>query len=109
MADRSERTETTSENVRRQAPALRERVLAIPRIYYPDQDPIAWLSHFETIAKGNNWFGEARLNAVGVYMGGTAEVWYEVGHEQWTSYEAFKTEFIKRFHTHALISKAATE
>ncbi|KAF9307915.1 hypothetical protein BGZ91_008107, partial [Linnemannia elongata] len=46
-------------------PTLRERILTTPRAFRPDDDPIAWLAHFEAIAYGNHWVNQGKLKAVG--------------------------------------------
>ncbi|KAF9176362.1 hypothetical protein BGZ50_000913, partial [Haplosporangium sp. Z 11] len=87
----------------------KERVLATPRIFKPNDDPVAWLAHFETIARGNHWVGAAKLDALGVYLGGTAQSWYEAQHQKWRTFEEFKLAFTDRYHTPMLMAQACEE
>ncbi|KAG0283881.1 hypothetical protein BGZ98_006146, partial [Dissophora globulifera] len=95
----------SSDAIKDKLPPLRERILATPTKFLPDQDPIAWLTHFDTVANSNHWYGASKLSAIGAYLGGSAQSWYQAKHP-WKTYEEFSNAFKGRYHTHALKAQA---
>ncbi|KAF9901290.1 hypothetical protein BX616_002312, partial [Lobosporangium transversale] len=78
----------------RPAPTLaypRERNLAQPEPFYPEDDPHQWLTQFERIV--------SQARCIWIYPEGSALGWYEENFEHWKTYDEFKDDFKKRYST----------
>ncbi|XP_075738635.1 uncharacterized protein LOC119166784 [Rhipicephalus microplus] len=56
------------------------------------EDVDEWLKHFNRVSKYNCWDASSRLSNVGLFLQGTALVWFENHEETITTWEAFETE-----------------
>lgn len=75
----------------------------------PGEDVDAWLSFYQRASRFNGWNATGQLNNVGLFLKGTASVWFENHEESLTTWQTFVDEIRKCFGDPAAKKKRAEQ
>lgn len=75
----------------------------------PGDDVEEWLSHYQRVSRANGWNAASQLSHVGLFLDGSALVWFENHEDTLTTWDQFMEEIKKCFGDPATKKKRAEQ